>query len=259
MSNRTLIITIVVILLVFAGIVALARMRNSQKAAEQALLDQQAAQKPAPPEAFGDQNKPLQASSTPNQATTTAASAVCKRNFSQSKLNTAKVSIVNRKVEISVKDFGKIQLEFYEKDAPKAVENFLRLANAGFYDCLTVHRVAKGFVIQAGDPKGNGSGGQSAFGKPFADELNPDTASYKAGYLKGVLAMANSGPDTNGSQFFIMLADNQLQHDYTIFGKAISGLDVVDKIGLVDIVPGMGPTDGAPVKPVVMQSVKIIK
>ena len=169
------------------------------------------------------------------------------------------MNIANRQVQMDVKDFGKITLEFYDKDAPKTVENFLRLTDSGYYDCLTFHRVAKGFVIQGGDPNGNGTGGQSAFGQPFADELNPATASYKAGYLHGVLAMANSGPNTNGSQFFIMLADNQLPNNYTIFGKVVSGLDVVDKIGQVDINPQMGPTDGSPVKPVVMQSVKIIK
>ncbi len=117
--------------------------------------------------------------------------------------------------------------------------------------------MAKGFVIQGGDPSGNGTGGQSAFGAPFADELNPNTDSYKAGYVKGVLAMANSGPNTNGSQFFIMLADNQLSHDYTIFGKVVSGQDVVDKIGQVDIIPQMGPTDGKPSTPVVMETLTI--
>ncbi|HVY67380.1 MAG TPA: peptidylprolyl isomerase, partial [Patescibacteria group bacterium] len=137
--------------------------------------------------------------------------------------------------------------------------NFLRLADAGYYDCLTFHRVAKGFVIQGGDPNGDGTGGQSAYGQPFADELNPAAPSYQAGYAHGVLAMANSGPDTNGSQFFIMLADNQLPHNYTIFGKVTAGLDVVDKIGQVAITPQMGPDDGRPVTPVVMQSVKIIK
>jgi len=135
----------------------------------------------------------------------------------------------------------------------------LRLTDSGYYDCLTFHRVAKNFVIQGGDPNGDGTGGQSAFGKPFADELDPSTPSYKTGYVKGVLAMANSGPNTNGSQFFIMLADNNLPHNYTIFGKVIAGQDVVDKIGQVDITPQMGPTDGAPKTPVVMESVKIIK
>ncbi|MDR3642008.1 MAG: peptidylprolyl isomerase [Candidatus Doudnabacteria bacterium] len=201
-----------------------------------------------------EQKQPAAASSTP-------AAAACTRDFNQNKLGSnAGLNIHNRTVEIDVANFGKIQVQFYDQDAPKTVENFLRLTDAGYYDCLTFHRVSKGFVIQGGDPSGNGSGGTSAYGAPFADELNSKTASYKAGYVKGVLAMANSGPNTNGSQFFIMLADNTtLPHNYTIFGHVTMGLDVVDKIGQVAITPQMGPTDGSPVTPVVMQSVKIIK
>jgi cyclophilin family peptidyl-prolyl cis-trans isomerase len=200
---------------------------------------------------------------TPSSATSTpvaANTARCVRDFNQSKLTAnANMNIANRQVQIKVKDFGSITVELYDKDAPLAVQNFLRLTDSGYYDCLTFHRVSKNFVIQGGDPNGTGTGGQSAFGKPFADELNPNTPSYKAGYLKGVLAMANSGANTNGSQFFIMLADNSLPHSYTIFGKVIAGQDVVDAIGQVAITPQMGPTDGAPVTPVVMESVKIIK
>jgi len=185
----------------------------------------------------------------------------CVRNFDENKLKTETVAIAGRQVEIDVKDFGKMVVEFYDKDAPKTVENFLRLTNSGYYNCLTFHRIAQNFVIQGGDPTGTGSGGQSAFGGTFEDELNANTASYKTGYKKGVLAMANRGEDTNTSQFFIMLADNEtLPKNYTIFGKVISGLEVVDKIGQVEIEPGpFGPTDGSPKTPVVMQSVKIIK
>jgi peptidyl-prolyl cis-trans isomerase-like 1 len=192
---------------------------------------------------------------------TAAVSGECKRDFDQNTLNTAKVAIANRQVEIDVKGFGKIKLEFYDKDAPKTVENFLRLTNSGYYNCLTFHRVSKGFVIQGGDPNGDGSGGFSAFGAKFADELDPNTASAKTGYVKGVLAMANAGPNTNGSQFFILLEDQTswMPHNYTIFGKVSSGMDVVDKIGQVAITPQMSSTDGAPVTPVVMTSVKIIK
>lgn len=266
MSNKTLIITIAVIAVVAIGAVLAYRSRNSNSSN----LLQYQSQNNTPASPAQDQNTANQqpsASSTPPQASstnpTTMNDQACKRDFDQNKLNTAKVSIANRQVEMDVKGFGKIQLVFYDKDAPKTVENFLRLVNAGYYDCLTFHRIAKGFVIQGGDPTGTGSGGQSAFGAPFADELNADTASYKAGYVKGVLAMANSGPNTNGSQFFIMLDDVQLNHAYTIFGKVSAGLDVVDKIGNVDITPNlnMNPagTDGTPVKPVVMTSVKIVK
>jgi cyclophilin family peptidyl-prolyl cis-trans isomerase len=130
---------------------------------------------------------------------------------------------------------GNITLELYPSDAPKTVMNFATLAKNGYYDNLTFHRVEPGFVIQGGDPNGNGTGGVSIYGAKFEDELNPNTASYKTGYLEGVLAMANAGPNTNGSQFFIMLADNtSLPKNYTIFGKVTSGLDVVHKIAIGD-------------------------
>ena len=130
---------------------------------------------------------------------------------------------------------GDIELEFYPKDAPKTVENFATLAKKGYYNGLTFHRVEPGFVIQGGDPNGNGTGGYSIFGPTFEDELNPDTDSYKTGYKEGVLAMANRGPNTNGSQFFIMLANNDsLPKSYTIFGKVTKGLDVVHKIAVGD-------------------------
>ncbi|MDP3992813.1 MAG: peptidylprolyl isomerase [bacterium] len=132
-------------------------------------------------------------------------------------------------------DKGDITLELYPNDAPKTVMNFATLAKNGYYDNLTFHRVEPGFVIQGGDPSGNGTGGVSIYGAKFEDELNPNTASYKTGYLEGVLAMANAGPNTNGSQFFIMLEDNEtLPKNYTIFGRVISGDDVVKKIVVGD-------------------------
>lgn len=250
MSNKTLII--VVIVLIVVAVAAAGFFYWQQTKPLKVSTDQS-----NPSYAY---NQPSPTAQAPAPTATPPAAAQCMRDFSQAKLTAnSNLNIKNRQVVIDVRDFGKITLEFYPSDAPKAVNNFLRLTDSGYYDCLTFHRVAKGFVIQGGDPNGNGTGGTSAFGKPFADELNPNTASYKAGYVKGVLAMANSGPNTNGSQFFIMLADNQLPHNYTIFGKVISGQEVVDKIGTVPITPGMGPTDGAPVTPVVMQSVKIIK
>lgn len=146
-------------------------------------------------------------------------------------------------------NYGNITIEFYRNDAPKTVENFATLASKGFYNGLTFHRVIKGFMIQGGDPNGNGTGGP---GYKFADELNPQTASYKAGYKAGVVAMANSGPNTNGSQFFIMHADYPLPNAYTIFGKVVAGQDVVDKIANVPT----GAND-KPVSPVVMKSVTL--
>lgn len=169
----------------------------------------------------------------------------CSRSVSKEAMNEA-IDIKNKFVTLNVEGYGDIKVELYDEDAPKTVENFLRLTQSGYYDCITFHRIAKGFVIQGGDPTGIGSGGDSAFGGEFADELNPNTPSAKAGYAKGVLAMANRGPNTNTSQFFIMLDNNDLPYNYTIFGKVIAGQDVVDKIGQAPINPQMGPTDGAP-------------
>lgn len=127
-------------------------------------------------------------------------------------------------------NYGDIAFETYDADAPKTVANFITLANKGFYDGVIFHRVIKGFMIQGGDPSGNGTGGP---GYTFADELNSATESYKNGYKKGVVAMANAGPNTNGSQFFIMLEDYPLPNNYSIFGRVVRGQDVVDKIGSV--------------------------
>lgn len=146
-------------------------------------------------------------------------------------------------------NYGKIVFETYNSDAPKTVENFVTLANKGFYNGLTFHRVIKGFMIQGGDPNGTGTGGP---GYKFDDELNPNTASYKAGYKKGVVAMANAGPNTNGSQFFIMTADYPLPNAYTIFGKVVSGQDVVDTIANVQT----GAND-KPATAVVMKKVTV--
>lgn len=120
---------------------------------------------------------------------------------------------------------GDIKIELLGTDAPKAVSSFIFLAKQGFYDGLTFHRREEGFVIQGGDPNGNGTGGP---GYEFEDE------SVTLTYDRGIVAMANSGPNTNGSQFFIMLANNELPKKYTIFGKVISGMDVVDKIKVGD-------------------------
>ena len=137
----------------------------------------------------------------------------------------------NMKTATLKTNMGEIVIALYGEDAPKTVLNFETLTKKGFYDGLIFHRVIDGFMIQGGDPNGNGTGGP---GYAFPDELNPETPSYKEGYAKGVVAMANSGPNTNGSQFFIMLKDTPLPHNYTIFGKVLSGQDVVDAIGVVE-------------------------
>jgi cyclophilin family peptidyl-prolyl cis-trans isomerase len=138
---------------------------------------------------------------------------------------------------------GDIEVELYGKDAPKTVANFIGLSDKGFYDGILFHRVVPGFVIQAGDPKTKndslrnqwGTGGESIYGDTFQDELNPNTLSYQRGYVEGTLAMANRGPNTNSSQFFIMLGNSELPKNYTIFGKVTKGMDVVHAIEKVQL------------------------
>ena len=144
---------------------------------------------------------------------------------------------------------GVIVFETFDGDAPNTVANFIKLAKKGFYDGVIFHRVIKDFMIQGGDPTGTGTGGP---GYTFADELNSATASYKAGYVRGTVAMANAGPNTNGSQFFIMHKDVPLPHAYTIFGKVVSGMDVVDAIATT-------PTDRSdrPLSPITMEKVVV--
>ncbi len=125
---------------------------------------------------------------------------------------------------------GKIELKLFWDVAPKACENFVSLVRKGYYDKTIFHRVIKNFMIQGGDPTGTGKGGESIWGKPFEDEFKPNVIFDKP----GLLAMANRGPNTNGSQFFITVAPAMwLNGSYTIFGKVVKGFDVVLKINHV--------------------------
>ena len=122
---------------------------------------------------------------------------------------------------------GIIELKLYPDVAPKACENFLTLVGKKYYDGIIFHRVIKDFMLQTGDPQGNGTGGQSCWGKPFEDEVRADIAFDK----EGILAMANAGPSTNGSQFFITTVKTPwLNMRHTIFGEVIKGYDIVKKI-----------------------------
>jgi peptidyl-prolyl cis-trans isomerase B (cyclophilin B) len=122
---------------------------------------------------------------------------------------------------------GAIELELYPDDAPKTVENFVKLSRDGFYDGVVFHRVIPDFMIQGGDPTGTGMGGP---GYEFEDEFNQHRV------MRGALAMANAGPNTNGSQFFIVTADETpwLDGKHTVFGRVTSGMDVVDRIAEVE-------------------------
>lgn len=148
-------------------------------------------------------------------------------------------------------NFGDIEVVFYGADAPKTVENFTKLASAKFYDSTKFHRVIKGFMIQGGDPFSKddaqiGRWGTGGPGYQFGDEIN----SHKI--MRGVLAMANGGPDTNGSQFFIVTAQATpwLDGHHTVFGKVVKGMDVIDKIENTPT----GPND-VPKTPVVVESI----
>ncbi|MEO8072508.1 MAG: peptidylprolyl isomerase [Acidobacteriota bacterium] len=128
---------------------------------------------------------------------------------------------------------GTIKIELLEEDAPKTTENFRLLAEKGYYDGVIFHRVIKNFMVQGGDPLGEGYGGESAWGGKFDDEIDKSSTLYQGPYNKGTVAMANSGPNTNGSQFFIMHNDYPLPPSYTKFGQVIEGQDVVDEIAEV--------------------------
>lgn len=172
-------------------------------------------------------------------------------------------------------NFGDIKVQLFPKQAPKSVENFVGLAKKGYYDGIIFHRVIPEFMIQGGDPTGTGMGGESLWGKPFEDEFSPEAFN-----LRGALSMANAGPNTNGSQFFIVqkpqldagMADQMKQAGYpeeivsaynnggtpwldfrhTVFGAVSDGMDIVDKIAMTKT--GM---QDKPVKDVVIETISI--
>jgi cyclophilin family peptidyl-prolyl cis-trans isomerase len=141
---------------------------------------------------------------------------------------------------------GAIELELFDDDAPKTVDNFTRLARDGFYDGVIFHRVIQDFMIQGGDPTGTGSGGP---GYQFEDEFNDHPVE------RGALAMANAGPNTNGSQFFIVTAAAcpWLDGKHTVFGRVTDGMDVVDSIERVETGPGDRPRDDVRIESVAVQ------
>ena len=145
---------------------------------------------------------------------------------------------------------GSFSIEFYPDDAPKTVNNFVFLARAGYYDNTPVHRIIDGFVIQGGDPTGTGRGGP---GYRFEDEP------IKRTYELGTLAMANAGPNTNGSQFFVIVGESgrRLPKNYTIFGKVTAGMDVVNTIAKTPTKSSGGGESSSPVEPITLEKVTI--
>jgi len=150
-------------------------------------------------------------------------------------------------LNMTVKEYGNIVIKLFPEEAPKNVKNIVELTNKGFYNGLKFHRIIKGFVIQGGCPKGDGTGDP---GYEIQDEISP-----KLKHLKGTVAMANRGPNTNGSQFYICLESlPRLDGKYTIIGEVVEGMDVVEKIGSV---PTSGPPMDRPLNDVIMAKVWI--
>lgn len=145
---------------------------------------------------------------------------------------------------------GDITIKLKDQETAKAVSNFVKLSTKGFYDGTIFHRVIDGFMIQGGDPNGDGTGGP---GYTFDDEP------FSGEYIRGAVAMANSGPDTNGSQFFIMHEDYDLPKDYVIFGDVIDGMEVVDTIATAKTTVSATGEKSRPVNPVTINSVEVIK
>lgn len=185
-------------------------------------------------------------------------------------------------IAVITTNYGEIKIRLFPEIAPKAVENFKTHARDGYYNGVTFHRVMNEFMIQGGDPDGTGRGGQSIWGKPFEDEFNVNYRNFR-----GALSMANAGPNTNGSQFFIVQkteteeniikqmkeAGEQrgypdavinayaelggtywLDGAHTVFGQVFEGMDIVDKIASVDV-----DANDKPVEPVVMEKVEILE
>ncbi|RIW39096.1 peptidylprolyl isomerase [Bacillus salacetis] len=184
----------------------------------------------------------------------------------------------NEKAVKMVTNMGDITIKLFPEQAPKAVENFMTHSKEGYYDGVIFHRVIKDFMIQGGDPQGTGTGGESIWGEPFEDEFSKELLN-----IRGALSMANAGPGTNGSQFFIVQNSSidpsleekmvqagfgqkaietymerggtpHLDNKHTVFGQVIEGMDVVDKIAAVETVENDKPAED-----VVIEKIEIIK
>lgn len=186
--------------------------------------------------------------------------------------------------EIIIRDYGSIYVRFFEEEAPKAVENFITHAKNGYYDGLKFHRILEDFMIQGGDPKGDGSGGESIWGESFKDEFSSKLQPYR-----GALCLANSGPDTNGSQFFLVQANtiyseeilNQIEEKYdikfdekarktygeiggtpwlfklhTVFGQIYDGYEVLDAVAKVE---KSDEENGIPATQVIIEKINIFE
>jgi len=170
----------------------------------------------------------------------------------ETKETQTKVESTEMTVAVIKTNMGTIEIELFAKETPKTVENFTGLAGKGYYNGVIFHRVIDNFMIQGGDPTGTGRGGDSFWGGKFADEIVPSLKHDQP----GILSMANAGPNTNGSQFFITLvATPWLDGKHTVFGKVIAGMNVVNAIGKV----ATSKPGDKPLNDVVMETVTIEK
>lgn len=172
------------------------------------------------------------------------------QNQSTNQSQTMNIDLQKTYVAVLRTSEGDIAIELDTKNTPKTASNFITLAAKGFYSNTIFHRVIKDFMIQGGDPKGDGTGGP---GFTFPDEP------FTGDYTRGTVAMANAGPNTNGSQFFIMHADKPLPKNYVIFGHVLKGMETVDLIAGAEVEAGPSGEESKPVTPVVVQKVEIME
>lgn len=202
---------------------------------------------------FKKGNKPIQNNITAeNTVLGTKENLLSEPTKGEQKMQETPIQVNQNKVYTAVlkTTSGDITIELNTQKTPVTAGNFITLSKKNFYDNTIFHRAISGFMIQGGDPLGNGTGGP---GYKFNDEP------FEGEYGRGTIAMANSGPNTNGSQFFIMHADYPLPKNYVIFGKVISGMDTVDKIANASVIDNGYGEMSKPVNPVKIESVEIIE
>lgn len=191
------------------------------------------------------QSKPTEQGKTAGESTSVAVTQSMQKQPPAMQIDQSKSYTATLKTEK-----GDIVISLHADKTPVTVNNFVSLARDGFYNNTVFHRTIKGFMIQGGDPSGNGTGGP---GYKFNDEP------FEGKYTRGTVAMANAGPNTNGSQFFIMHADYDLPPNYVIFGTVTSGMDVVDAIAAAPVEQSAGGESSKPVTPVKVESVEIVE
>ncbi len=192
--------------------------------------------------------------------------AICPSGLHAQVSGSVKTPAIPRSQAVIETSLGSFEIELFEEDAPRTVENFVKLAERNFFDGMRVHRIVRGVLIQTGDEKTKdlskidewGTGGRSIWEKGFEEEINSSNPLYREGYKKGMVVMANRGPHTSTSQFMILLKDLPFwPKNYSIFGRVTHGQEVVESIGSVDLVPILGPDDGRPKKDIVLKRVDI--